>query len=96
MVVQCGVRPVCRLHFGQTFHFLTQFYSKKCPPQSVVETVPKMHFLFSSNLLLLTKKEHKMLFQLEKVGNKRLQTGLKAAICHNRSLILTVPFNQKL
>ena len=45
-----------------------QFYSKKCPPKSVVETVPKWISLFSLNLRRSPEKGQNMLFQLEKLA----------------------------
>ena len=54
-----------------------QFYRKKCPPKSVVETVPKMHFLLSLNRLLSPPKRENGL----SARKSRQQTGLKAYVC---------------
>ena len=40
------------------------------PRKNGLKNVPKMHFLFSLNLLLSPEKGQKLLFQLEKVGSK--------------------------
>ena len=38
-----GVRPICRLHFSQNFHF-AQFYSKNWPPKWTWKRVNFTHF----------------------------------------------------
>ena len=55
--------------FWQKFACLPSFI-EKCTQKGVVENVPKMHLLFSLNLLLFPEKVQKRLFQLDNVGSK--------------------------
>ena len=52
------------------------FYSKKCPPKSVVQNLPNMTLLFSLNLLLFPRRGFKNVASTRK--RSRQQTGLEA------------------
>ena len=51
-----GIRPICRLHFGQNFQSFPSVIVKNGPEKNGLKNVPKMHVLLSLNLLLFPRK----------------------------------------
>ena len=64
-----GVRPICRLHFGQTFQNFPSLIVKHGPEKKGLNNVLKMHFVVLKSSYF-APKGFKMLFQQEKVGSK--------------------------
>ena len=64
-----GIRPICRLHFGQTFLNFPGFIVKN-GPEKWTPKLAKNAFFVVLNSSSFPPKRVKMLFQLEKVGSK--------------------------
>ena len=70
-----GIRPICRLHFGQKCQNFPSFIVKKWPRKNGLQNVPKIHFLLSLILLRFPPKKAKCVVSARK---SRQQIGLKA------------------
>ena len=88
----CGIRPICRLHFGQKIKF-PQFHSQKWPRKNGLQNVPNMDFLLPLILLRFPPKKAKCVISARKSWQ---QIGLKAYLpfhCESESEIKSPDFH---